>query len=254
MTERNFKVVQLDHEYICCINIHPDEGLEDCTGKPSLNGYRSWPVKQTKPRQNSIILDHPAPIYEVTHLKTPGAVEVYALLFESAYKDREWDKRKHLAWSVRSDFGGTTEWSVKGLASQLGIGKVKVRNAINALLLAGFITVISFINSGNGSKIKLFRVTHYSQLKSVQYSLGLVPELYGLTTKAFDRNEVKEDRFSVDVFTDEQVDWFDFLATDYDPGFNGLFEGHYISNFNERKEVYLASKTKLLAVALRTIQ
>ncbi|QNI75611.1 hypothetical protein SynMVIR181_00611 [Synechococcus sp. MVIR-18-1] len=147
-----------------------------------------------------------------------------------------------MPWSERSDFGGTTEWSIKGLASQLSLGKLKVGKAVDALLNAGFLTVLAFVPSGNGSKKRLFRVTHYSQLENVRHALSLITDPFGLSTSPVPGREVEEDCFSDGVFTEDQEDWFDFLATDYDPEFNGLHEGDYIANFNERKDLYKESK------------
>ena len=84
--------------------------------------------------RQTIILDGPPPIEEVSELRVNGAVAVYALLFESAYKDRRWDNRRDLPWEERRDCGGLSHWSVKGLASQLKLGRETVRKAVDALL------------------------------------------------------------------------------------------------------------------------
>ena len=85
----------------------------------------------------TVLLKGPPPIYEVAKLKINGAVEVYALLWESAYKDIRIDQRTKLPKNERRDCGGTSEWSIKGLADVLGLGKEKVRKAIKALLTQG---------------------------------------------------------------------------------------------------------------------
>lgn len=185
------------------------EGLEDCTGKPSKNGYRSWPVRNNKPSKSSLILNSYPPILQVSKLKTPGAVEVYALLFESAYKDRSYDKRKDLPWSERLDSGATTEWTIKGLASELGIGKTKVRQAVDVLLINGFIRVVAFVPSGNGSDKRLFQVVHYNQLKNVRHANEVMSQPFGLTTFKTPDTSVP---LGEEDYSDHE-DWYEFLAT-----------------------------------------
>ena len=59
------------------------------------------------------------PITEVAELGY-AAVAVYSLLWQSAYQDQRYDKRKYVR---RMDCGGTTHWTHKGLADNLGMCK-----------------------------------------------------------------------------------------------------------------------------------
>ena len=111
----------------------------------------------------TVLLKGPPPIYEVAKLKISGAVEVYALLWESAYKDIRIDQRKKLPKNERRDCGGTSEWSIKGLADVLGLGKEKVRKAIKALLTSGFVSIDGRLPTHQGSKKRQFRVTYPGQ-------------------------------------------------------------------------------------------
>ena len=184
------KVVHIDHEYICTNRDNPEV--------TSRNGYQSHPVTQSEPNQKTVNLDGPPPILEISQLGIPGAVEVYALLFESAYKDRRSDHRKHLPWSLRQDSGATTEWSIKGIASQLKLGKEKVRKAIDGLLDHGFIRVLSFIPSFNGSNKRLFQVIRYNQLEAYRYALDVMGEPFGKTTSSYR---------PIQNYTDSPFDW-----------------------------------------------
>ena len=122
----------------------------------------------------TVLLKGPAPILEVAKLKVSGAVEVYALLWESAYKDIRIDQRKRLPKNERRDCGGTSEWSIKGLADVLGIGRDKVRKAIKALLNSGFISIDGLLATQQGSKKRQFRVTHPGQLEARRAAIEIM--------------------------------------------------------------------------------
>ena len=126
----------------------------------------------------TVLLKGPAPILEVAKLKVSGAVEVYALLWESAYKDIRIDQRKRLPKNERRDCGGTSEWSIKGLADILGIGREKVRKAIKALLNSGFISIDGLLPTQQGSKKRQFRVTHPGQLEARRAAIEIMGTEY----------------------------------------------------------------------------
>lgn len=190
------KVFHIEHEYIC---------TDPLTSK---NGLKTAPLSHQKPYRQTVILDGPPPILDVSSLGVSGAVEVYALLFESAYKDRRLDRRATLPWSERQDCGGTSEWSIKGLASQLNLGKAKVGKAIDALLDAGFIQVLKFIPSHNGSYKRLFRVTKFNQLEAVRYSISIMGEPFGKTSSDYKARIVDDDvdELSFDLERYEEID------------------------------------------------
>ena len=126
---------------------------------------------------NMVCIKTPPPIYEVAQMKVNGAVQVYALMFESAFKDKQYDlagRRKRLAWENLRDVGGRSEWSVKGLAGCLGLGKTTVYKAIDALLDQGFISFDGFISTGKGSPKKLYRVTPVDQLDARRHVLKII--------------------------------------------------------------------------------
>ena len=86
---------------------------------------------------------------------------VYSLMWESAFKD-----------SYKS-FGGTTSWSITGMADRCGIGKATVIRGLKKLMDAGFIQHEGHRGSC-GSKVKVWRVTHPRHLKDVRHAIALM--------------------------------------------------------------------------------
>ena len=124
-----------------------------------------------------VFIKTPPPIYEVAQMKVNGAVQVYALMFESAFKDKQYDTRaraKGRAWKDLRNTGGRSEWSVKGLADCLRLGKVTVSKAIDALMDKGFISFDGFISTRNGSPKRIYRVTPVDQLEAKRKVLELL--------------------------------------------------------------------------------
>ena len=87
---------------------------------------------------------------------------VYALLWEAAF------------WDVRGSCGGTTTWSVKGIANRCGLGKSSVITALKKLLDAGYIQYAGWVWWVNGSKKRRWRVTHPDQLEAVRYAISVM--------------------------------------------------------------------------------
>ena len=74
----------------------------------------------------TVILKYTVPL--ITEIAKLGyaAVAVYSLMYQSAYQDLRYDKRKYRKWQDRRDCGGTTNWSHKAIAETLHMGKAKV--------------------------------------------------------------------------------------------------------------------------------
>ena len=85
-----------------------------------------------------ILRDTVPPIIEISKLGY-AAVAVYSLLYQSAYQDQRYDRRKCIRRNDRRDCGGTTNWSHKAIADTLRMGKQKVISSIDLLLDNGFI-------------------------------------------------------------------------------------------------------------------
>ena len=105
------------------------------------------------------------PIYNISCLNVKGAVAVYALLYESAMYSSD-KGRKAL----------TTNWSVKGMADTLLMGKSTVIKALDALMNNGFIAFDSYQKTGRGSPKKIYRVTPVEELTR-QHELASKREL-----------------------------------------------------------------------------
>ena len=60
--------------------------------------------------------------------------QVYAVLWESAYKDVRRDPGLHKQWMNRMDCGGTTTWTIKGIAGELGACRKRIAKALDELL------------------------------------------------------------------------------------------------------------------------
>ena len=124
-----------------------------------------------------VFINTPPPIYEIAQLKTTGAVQVYALMFESAFKDKQYDiagRKKGRPWTELRDTGGRSEWSVKGLADCLRLGKSTVNKAIEVLIDHGFISFDGFMSTCKGSPKKIYRVTPVDQLEAKRAAIEIM--------------------------------------------------------------------------------
>ena len=126
-----------------------------------------------------ILKDTVPPIIEVADLGY-AAVAVYSLLYQSAYQDQRYDKRNCVR---RRDCGGTTNWSHKGIANKLHMGKQKVIECINQLLDNGFIQHEGFMTSAKGSKHRVYRVVHPTMLKTVRAVMPTLPDKPSITAE-----------------------------------------------------------------------
>ena len=118
-----------------------------------------------------ILRDTVPPIIEVADLGY-AVVAVYSLLYQSAYQDQRYDKRHCIK---RRDCGGTTNWSHKGIANKLHMGKQKVIECIELLLDNGFIQLEGFMSSTKGSKHRIYRVVHPTMLTVVRDVMPILP-------------------------------------------------------------------------------
>lgn len=105
--------------------------------------------------------DATPPMHEVVKFggKTPM---VYMLLWNAAQQD------------VRDQSGGTTSYTVKGIANELGISRNTVAAAIDKLLDDGLIQIEHEIWSKEGSNTILWRVTHPQMLKAQRYAISVM--------------------------------------------------------------------------------
>ena len=103
----------------------------------------------------------PPPIQEVAKLGGKRTM-VYMLLWNAAQQD------------VRGECGGTTSYSVKGIANELSISRITVAAAIDKLLDDGLIQIEHEIWSKEGSNTILWRVTHPKMLEAQRYAISIM--------------------------------------------------------------------------------
>ncbi len=124
----------------------------------------------------SVILTNAEPLLaEVNKDLGKKATQIYLFLWDLAVRDVEYDKRKHLPWEQRRDCGGTSEWTIKGLAGHLGACPKSVRKAICLLLDEGFIQAQGYAKSSTGTKHTVWRVTHPDLLEAYRNALLYMP-------------------------------------------------------------------------------
>ena len=144
---------------------------------------KQLPKKKAKPEINSVILDGPPPIQRIIKdIESVSAqtIAIYAHLWESAYWGQNIDRAGREFWSDRRDTGGTTHWSIDGLAKQLRIGHTTAEKAINSLINHGFIRVLHFVPTKKGKRKRYFQIIHPSQIDNVRESLEILEKPYGL--------------------------------------------------------------------------
>lgn len=141
-----------------------------------------------------ILKDTVPPIIEVSELGYAAAA-VYSLLYQSAYQDQRYDQCEYVR---RMDCGGTMHWTHKGLAGQLGIGKKKVIESIDALLDNGFIQFAGMLPSSRVSNQRLYRVVHPTMLDTVRVVIPRLPELPSETARRLSRPSTNQS-FCTDI-------------------------------------------------------
>ena len=107
------------------------------------------------------------PLQDVAKLGAKPA-QLYGILWESALMDVAYDKRKDLPYECRRDTGGTSIWTIKGLADYVGSCRKTISKAIDKLLDAGFIQAENIIPATYGRNKTIFRVVHPKMLEAVR--------------------------------------------------------------------------------------
>ncbi len=126
-----------------------------------------------------------APLADIALLGS-NPLRVYVILFEAAQHD------------VRGECGGTTSWSIKGLASELNIHRNTVSRALNILLDAGYIQIAGEVTNKGGSNNTIWRVTHPKMLDAVRYSIEVMGRL---PSERLEIMRAKAQRVSLPIYT-----------------------------------------------------
>ncbi len=103
------------------------------------------------------------PLLDVARLGS-NPLRVYSLLFEAAKADN------------RGECGGTTSWTIKGLASELGVKRETASRALNKLLDSGYIQITGEAKNKGNSNSTIWRVTHPEMLDRVRYSIEMMAD------------------------------------------------------------------------------
>ena len=99
------------------------------------------------------------PIDEVLQLRK-SAQKVYKVLWDSAVKDDI------------GPWGGTTHWSIKGIANLLGMSRNTVSKVLAELLDSGLITALGLIPR-NGTNKTVWRVIHPDQIEAQRAAIAI---------------------------------------------------------------------------------
>ena len=133
------------------------------------------------------------PLKEVAMLGS-NPLRVYLILFEAAQHD------------VRGNCGGTTSWTIKGIASELGIKRDTVSRALNKLLDTGYIQIAGEQPNKESSRSTIWRVTHPKMMEAVRYAIELMgppsERLRKMRTKQkkVDASKYYENQTMIDIF------------------------------------------------------
>ena len=184
----------------------------------------------------SVILhDTIPPLQDVSKLGGKAS-QVYGVLWASALMDNRPDPQKHLPWEQRRDCGGTSEWTVTGLADHLKACKKSIRRALCVLLDEGFIQVQGYGNSKTGTKHTIWRVTHPDYLEACRSALCFMgtPSL-----KWKEQMEAKRYIYQGEIWdiTNDPVDW----PKHFDPNYFGLYGKDYAKKVTQRVAFFNAT-------------
>ena len=140
-----------------------------------------------------VLIDKCQPTLSDVALLGSNPLRVYTMLFESAQND------------IRDRAGGTTRWTIKGLANELGIERKTVARALDKLLDDGYIQIAGEQNNRDGSRSTIWRVTHPKMLDAVRYSI----ELMGSPSERLKIMRTKQKTVDTSKY-DESVDMSEF--------------------------------------------
>ena len=153
--------------------------------------------------------------------------QVYGVLWESAHKDVRHDKRLHLPYEQRRDCGGTSSWSIKGIASEIGSTRYRVGQAIDTLLDAGYLIAESYAQEGRGTKTTIWRVVHPDQIEAVQYANSVLPPTPSKTRQARLKYKIKPPEVDHEFEQFLRDDYIDNYGYDPYAGFDTVVTDEY---------------------------
>ena len=140
-----------------------------------------------------VLIDKVMPPLNNIALLGSNPLRVYVVLFEAAQHD------------VRDNCGGTSCWTIKGIANQLVIQRKTVARALDKLLDTGYLQIAGEQKNGDGCHSSIWRVTHPAMLEAVRYSI----ELMGKPSERLRRMRAKQQKIDTTKYY-EGVDFTDF--------------------------------------------
>ncbi len=135
-----------------------------------------------------VLLDKVQPPLGDVALLGTNPLRIYVMLFEAAQHD------------VRGDCGGTSSWSIKGLASELHIKRETAARALNKLLDYGFIQIAGEEENKGNSRNTIWRITYPTMLDAVRHSI----EIMGKPSKRLQKMRVKNKKVNVSKYSESQ--------------------------------------------------
>ncbi len=102
------------------------------------------------------------PLYHDAIALGTSAAKVYVFLWEAAAMD-----------NCRKIYN-TNNWTIKGIASELGMKRETVSRAVDKLLDDGLLSIIAEEENGNGSRNTVWGVTHSDWVANVRYAIDIM--------------------------------------------------------------------------------
>ncbi len=182
----------------------------------------------------SVILNTSTPPFQRVAKLGGKAAQVYGVLWASASMDVRRDPRLHLDWEERRDCGGTSEWTVKGLADHLSSCRKAVSKALCLLLDEGYLQVQGYSRSKQGTKHTIWRVTHPDQLEACRSAL-----LYMSSPSEKWQEQMKAKGYiyqgEIWDITNDPINWDD---EGFDPNYHGLYGKDHAKKVTQRVAYY----------------
>ena len=105
------------------------------------------------------------PLYRDAIALGTSAAKVYVFLWDAAAMD-----------SCRKIYN-TNNWTIKGIASEIGMHRSTVAKAVNKLLDDGLLQIIGEEENTNGSRNIIWGVTHSDWIANVRYAVDIMGDL-----------------------------------------------------------------------------
>ena len=102
------------------------------------------------------------PLYQDAIALGSSAAKVYLFLWKAASMDH------------CKKIYNTNNWTIKGIASEVGMKRETVGRAVDKLLDDGLLSVIAEEENGNGSRNTIWGVTHSDWIINVRYAVDMM--------------------------------------------------------------------------------